>query len=382
MAAKPSQLPRWATSAGRILEPPETGTTTTSKDAGHIENTRPPPRMMNWWQNLVYKWCQYLDDIEAQQLNWTKRHTFSVIAGLTAVDIQNNDPTLPALTVENNDNGPAAAFSGGPGSTSVLVSGAAGGVGLSSTAGTGANTIALEALAGNDASSIAVRGRAVVGTGVVGESLGAAIGGFFTASSSGEALYIQATGSVRGIFATHGTTGNAHTGWLEGYAGAPTAIFAPLYLEQKYAAPSGWVNRCPAMVVGQGQILFTGTQPTSGQDPGFKNVANATNQIKAWVLVSFDGAGNRTILDRYNVASLNFGAGGFTTILDLTLQQAMSDQNWGIKTTAYKPGIMVNPNNPTSTTACNLSGWDCINDVQVDFASYSGQVFIEVSGRQ
>lgn len=54
--AKPSQLPQWATNPGKTFEPDST-----RKANGHEIGSRPPARVQNWWQNLVYQWVQYLD---------------------------------------------------------------------------------------------------------------------------------------------------------------------------------------------------------------------------------------------------------------------------------------------------------------------------------
>jgi hypothetical protein len=55
--AKPSNLPRWATDAGRTLEP-----TSGEKDTGWQAGYKPPARKMNWLFNLIYSWFAWLSD--------------------------------------------------------------------------------------------------------------------------------------------------------------------------------------------------------------------------------------------------------------------------------------------------------------------------------
>ena len=51
----PARTPRWATDAGRTVEPSET-----DKDTGHVVGTRPVARWENDWDKLVYQWIQKL----------------------------------------------------------------------------------------------------------------------------------------------------------------------------------------------------------------------------------------------------------------------------------------------------------------------------------
>lgn len=56
MTTKPTVLPRWATDAGRTLEP-----TSGEKDTGWQAGYKPPARKMNWLHNTVYGYLQYLE---------------------------------------------------------------------------------------------------------------------------------------------------------------------------------------------------------------------------------------------------------------------------------------------------------------------------------
>lgn len=212
MASKPSQLPRIATSAGRTVQPPENGTTTTTKDYGFIGGTRPPARFMNWWLNLIYQWCQYLDDIEAQALNWTNHHTFSTASGVS-VDIQGGDPTAAVLTVTNNDNGAGGAFYAGPGSVGLFGQGGVGAPGVLAGVA-GGNSPAVQGVgAGTGAGVYGIGGS--TGPGIKGQGNGGAAGGLFNGGANGPGVWgIAGTGNGQGgLFSGSGSSqGVACTG--------------------------------------------------------------------------------------------------------------------------------------------------------------------------
>jgi len=56
----PVKFPRWATDAGRTLEPAESGAAQSNKDKGWLIDDRPPAREMNWLQNMAYEWIRQL----------------------------------------------------------------------------------------------------------------------------------------------------------------------------------------------------------------------------------------------------------------------------------------------------------------------------------
>ncbi len=55
MATKPTQLPTWATSGTNISEP-----ATGRKTAGWLSGMAAAAGFFNWWQNLVYRWVDWL----------------------------------------------------------------------------------------------------------------------------------------------------------------------------------------------------------------------------------------------------------------------------------------------------------------------------------
>lgn len=71
MATKPSELPEWATGAADIVDP-----LLAEKQAGWTEGYEPPSQWFNWWMNLVYTWCVWLDAFETTAHTWTEVQTF------------------------------------------------------------------------------------------------------------------------------------------------------------------------------------------------------------------------------------------------------------------------------------------------------------------
>lgn len=80
MATKPSALPLWASDTN-FSTGPESGTpvkvepSTGAKQQGWVPGQPWRGPRMNWWQNLVYQWTQYLDDLAAQNFAWTGTHS-------------------------------------------------------------------------------------------------------------------------------------------------------------------------------------------------------------------------------------------------------------------------------------------------------------------
>jgi hypothetical protein len=58
--AKPTVLPEWATSVSAVITEPALGV----KQLGHQYSTRCPPGWLNWWQELVYDWTNWLSGTE------------------------------------------------------------------------------------------------------------------------------------------------------------------------------------------------------------------------------------------------------------------------------------------------------------------------------
>jgi hypothetical protein len=80
MATKPVTLPEWASDAAADVVIPSAG----KKLLGWIKGERPPAQYFNWWQELVYNWIQYLDDLAAQNFAWTATHSFAASTTLPA----------------------------------------------------------------------------------------------------------------------------------------------------------------------------------------------------------------------------------------------------------------------------------------------------------
>lgn len=78
--ARPASLPTWATDGGTTTEP-----TSGQKAAGWSAGYRPPAKWFNWWQNLTYQWCAYLNNLHndadflGEDYSWTGAHDFTDI---------------------------------------------------------------------------------------------------------------------------------------------------------------------------------------------------------------------------------------------------------------------------------------------------------------
>lgn len=221
MATKPTQVPRIATTAGRVVEPPENGTTTTTKDYGFKEGTRPPARMMNWWLNLIYLWVLYLQDLEAQVMNWTNHHTFSTASGVS-VAIDGGDPTAAVLTVTNNDDGAGGAFYAGPGSVALYGQGGTGAPGILG-ASAGGNTPAIQGVgSGTGAGVYGIGGATGPGLKGQGSGTGPGVWGIAGAGGSQGGLF-SGSGSSQGVACVGGPTSGIGIVAAAGGGNAPGA---------------------------------------------------------------------------------------------------------------------------------------------------------------
>src|SRR5690554_3518136 len=61
MAAKPTDLPEWATDPGADIEEPPPG----KKATGWAPLEKPPHQWFNWFFGLVFRWCAFVNDYSA-----------------------------------------------------------------------------------------------------------------------------------------------------------------------------------------------------------------------------------------------------------------------------------------------------------------------------
>jgi hypothetical protein len=67
---KPTVIPEWASNPGATFDPG-----LPYSQAGWTVGTKPPARVLNWWQNLVFLWCEYLNQFENYAHTWTADQT-------------------------------------------------------------------------------------------------------------------------------------------------------------------------------------------------------------------------------------------------------------------------------------------------------------------
>lgn len=97
--AKPASLPSWATDTN-LASGTETGSSVKlepsagTKAQGFVPGLGFVGRWVNWWANLVYQWCQYLDTLPTESaflnaaFNWTGTQNFR---GTTRIDHASNE---------------------------------------------------------------------------------------------------------------------------------------------------------------------------------------------------------------------------------------------------------------------------------------------------
>ena len=402
--SKPSSLPRWASVAQtptNIVEP-----ASGNKDAGFEENTQPPAQWFNWLFNLLYQWAAYLDGIEAESLDWSVPQSFHTDddAQTTITVTCNGDDSVGIDVTGGTNAGEAIIATGGIGTTSggigALVTGGeatsnavTAGTGVQSTGGLSSGTggtggIGVKGIGGAGATGgIGVFGKGGAGSaGVWAEGPGGGGGGiglYATAITTGVAGYFEQTASANALYATRGTSpsGDSHTVAFIQKNRADNENYAALYLEQNRIGSSGWNARSPAINIGRGTILFSdSSQPTAAQDPGYNNLQCSTNLCKAWGTLDFDGNGNVTVTDGYNLtAAIN---GVLSDQCDVTFVRAMANSDYSIQ-------ILVRDRGYQPYVAAQVSGSFSFKIEQIatttlqDFDTDGPfRAFIQIFGRQ
>lgn len=221
--AKPASLPRWADVGGDIVEP-----SSGKKDTGWIVSEQPPHSYFNWFQNLVYQWCDYLDGLTGEALTWTAAHVFQSTVSIT------NGTAADTLTVAATGSGARYAIRGTGNATEgafVGTSARNGGAIVGTNTGTGGSAAGVT----GGGASVGVDGVALGGvvgaSGVRGQALDAdgAAGRFSHGSASGVSVISTASGAngiaVKAVASGSGAVAVRAEGHSAG-AGSPVLAIA------------------------------------------------------------------------------------------------------------------------------------------------------------
>jgi hypothetical protein len=380
MATKPlsSTLPRWAnTVAGdpsKVSEP-----ASGKKDIGWIVGEKPPAQWKNWLLLQCYNWLVWLDAFETEAHTWTITQTFG--GGISA-----SNSTLNTRAIYGIGNGTAEGIKGvgGPGGNGI--------VGEAS----GAGTYALYGK-GTALGVIGVRGEG--GSGSVGGSFvggGVSAGVSATAGSGGgngvNALGILtgAGGSFQGGLTGDGVqgTGGATSGRGGTLVGGGTSGIG---LHVTGGAPDG--NAITAIAVGAGLAVaatgaistndsvyadvvcragttstntmrgtyseFGGTITHPASNVTIKHQVRPINTIRAWAMITTDGAGAITLEDGAGISGVAINGNS----IEITFVDAFATNKYACFASGCDGSVAVGtpkfaiyqPNN-TTTLAIVLTG--------------------------
>jgi hypothetical protein len=107
----------------------------------------------------------------------------------------------------------------------------------------------------------------------------------------------------------------------------------------------------PAVQCTTGGVLFAGEQPAYNADPG-QNMAHATNQAKAWAVITTDGSGGASISsESYNVSSVDI-SGVFSCVV--TFARAMSSSVYAATVTNRTPHARLPSVSDTGSNASHV----------------------------
>ncbi len=249
---------RWATaplSGGDLTEPDND-----TKDHGWQAAEEPPHSFFNYWQNVVYLWLIYLENIAAEisvlAFTWTMAHVFQKGVTVTQSTSNQNGGTFTgngtAYGVQatgGSTSGHGGGFTGvGVGTGVVASGGATNGEGVAAFAngsgsavhghGGATNGIGGEFIAGGNGAGVkgSVSGTSATGNGVLG------IGG--TAGANGAGAGVKGTNAENGAAIYGSASGTGDAGYFTA-AGTGAAVFAvgnssraPLHLDALSGDPS------------------------------------------------------------------------------------------------------------------------------------------------
>ena len=134
-------------------------------------------------------------------------------------------------------------------------------------------------------------------------------------------------------------------------------------------------------------LPMNGAQPTSSANPG-ENTAHSTNISKAWATITTDGAGNATVQDGLNIASLAVVADtgplnpGY---VEVTFTRAFANANYAPVVTCQGGGLSMIvgsvASSPKTTTAMRVYFWDVQGGATVDPDAKALTFWTDVKGR-
>lgn len=252
-----------------------------------------------------------------------------------------------AVTASNTTADPGIEATGGAGAAGLAGIGGAGGApGVTGTGTT--NTAGVQGFGNGTAAGVQGTGGASSGAGVSGtggNANGAGVigqgngtgdgvvgvggsssgdGGQFTGgATNGVGVRALGAGTGAGVVATGGVS-NGNGATATG-TGTGVGLAAQGGATGKGITCASGSAAVPALDVGVGNQVFTGTATASGVDPGANDYLCGANVCKAWARIQTDMAGNASVLDGYNV-SATVAVG--TTDITVTFMRAMASANY------------------------------------------------------
>ena len=392
MATKPlsSTLPRWAdTVAGdpsKVSEPPSG-----KKDIGWLVAEKPPAQWKNWLLLQTYNWLLWLDAFETESHTWTKLQTFTS-------SVLNNR----AILATGNGSGSAIKGIGGA---------AANGIEAEAS---GAGTYALYGK-GTALGVIGVRGEG--GSGSVGGSFigGGVSAGLSATAGSGGGNGINALGILTGAGGSFqgGATGDG----LQATGGATSGRGATLIgggtsgigLHVTGGAPDG--NAITAIAVGSGlavgatgaiatndsvyadvvcQAGTTSTNTMRGTYSEFggvithpaatasiKHQVRPINTVRAWAMVTTDGAGAITLQDGAGVSGVAINANA----IEITFADAFATNKYACLVSGHDGSVglgtpkfsVYQPNNTTTVATVAIGSNPATVVINLNFLAIGRQ---------
>ncbi len=392
MATKPlsSTLPRWAdTVAGdpsKVSEPPSG-----KKDIGWLVAEKPPAQWKNWLLLQCYNWLLWLDAFETESHTWTKLQTFTAsVLNTRAILATGNGSGSAIKGIGGTAGNGIEAEASGAGTYAVYGKGTALGViGVRGEGGSG--SVGGSFVGGGVSAGVSATAGSGGGNGVNALGILTGAGGSFQGGLTGDG--VQGTGGATsgrggtlvgggtsgiGLHVTGGAPdGNAITAIAVGAGLAVAATGAISTNDSVYADVVCRAGTTSTNTMRGTYSEFGGTITHPASNVTIKHQVRPINTIRAWAMITTDGAGAITLEDGAGISGVAINGNS----IEITFVDAFATNKYACFASGYDGSVVVGtpkfaiyqPNNTTTLAIVSTGSNPATTVLSLDFMAIGRQ---------
>ena len=392
MVTKPlsSTLPRYAdTVAGdpsKVSEPPSG-----KKDIGWVVGEKPPAQWMNWLLLQCYNWLLWLDAFETESHTWTKLQTFTAsVLNTRAILATGNGSGSAIKGIGGAAGNGIEAESSGAGTYAVYGKGTALGViGVRGEGGSG--SVGGSFVGGGVSAGVSATAGSGGGNGVNALGILTGAGGSFQGGLTGDG--VQGTGGATsgrggtlvgggtsgiGLHVTGGAPdGNAITAIAVGAGLAVAATGAISTNDSVYADVVCRAGTTSTNTMRGTYSEFGGTITHPASNVTIKHQVRPINTIRAWAMITTDGAGAITLEDGAGISGVAINGNS----IEITFVDAFATNKYACFASGYDGSVAVGtpkfaiyqPNNTTTLAIVSTGSNPATTVLSLDFMAIGRQ---------